>query len=78
MKLIMENWRSNLLEEQLLLERSAQEILDLAAQAEEALKATKDENTRKKILAKVFVGVAGAGIAISLTPLLTPLKGKIM
>jgi len=73
MKLIMESWRANLLEEQLLLERSAQEILDLAGQAEEALKNTKDEITRKKILARVFTGVAGAGIALSLTPLLAPL-----
>jgi len=73
MKLIMESWRSNLLEEQLLMERSAQEILDLAAEAEEALKSARDETKRKKILARVFTGVAGAGIAITLTPVLMPI-----
>jgi len=65
----MESWRKNVMNENhLLLEKSAQEILNLLDQAEENLKDAQDEASRKKLLGKIFVGVAGVGLAMALAP----------
>ena len=68
MKMIMESWRRNIINEELLLEKSAQEVLALLDQAEENLKDAQDEASRKKLLGKLFVGVSAIGLGMSLAP----------
>ena len=59
MKVIMEHWDRFVVEE-----NSAQQIVDKAEQAKQAMLAAKDEATRKKFLAKAFVGVSGLAASI--------------
>ena len=65
MKVIMEHWGRFVVEE-----NSAQQIVDKAEQAKQAMLAAKDEATRKKFLAKAFVGVTGLAASIYLVPVL--------
>ena len=71
MKLIMENWRRNILNEQ----DDAQTILNNANQALDNIEKVKDEASRKKLLAGVFTGVTAIAAATFIGPvILTALK----
>ena len=65
MKVIMEHWDKFVIEE-----NAAQQMVDKAEQAKQAMLAAKDEATRKKFLAKAFVGVSGLAASIYLVPVL--------
>ena len=65
MKLIMENWDRFIIEE-----NAAQQIANRAEQAKKEMLAAKDEATRKKLLAKAFVGASALAASVYLVPVL--------
>jgi len=65
MKVIMESWDRFLIQE-----NAAQQIVDKAEQAKKEMLAAKDEASRKKLLAKAFVGASALAASIYLVPVL--------
>lgn len=65
MKVIMENW-----DRFIIAENAAQQIANRAEQAKKEMLAAKDETTRKKLLAKAFMGASALAASIYLAPVL--------
>ena len=72
----MENWRA-FNNKQLLQEKKASELLNDFEAAKQQLDNIKDEKKRKEFIGKLFVGVAGVGIAISLAPAVAAILGAL-